>query len=558
MCSKTSTANVARHLRVAALANPDFCAVRVPDGNAPDGSIRYIERSFAGLDRESDAAAALFARRGIGAGTRTLLLARPGLDLILSMFALLKLGAVPIAIDPGMGVRAFLRCVRNTRPEALTGTTAALALTRFFPWTFRSVHTRVRIGTAGFEAALRSEAAALPASGRPLFEAAGDTPAAILFTSGSTGAPKGVRYTHGMLDAQLALVRDNYGICPGEVDLPMLPVFALFNPALGTTTVTPEMDPSRPASADPVKIIRAIVQNQVTYSFGSPALWAKIARHCEPAALTLPSLRRVLIAGAPVPIRLLRSLRTLLPNAEIHTPYGATEVLPVASISGTEVLDSTWRETLLGRGTCVGKPLSGVRVAIIPVNDGPIASLEDAGQCAMDEVGEIIVQSASCTLEYDNNPEATKLAKIRDATGAVWHRMGDLGRLDGHGRLWFYGRKAERVMTPGGPLYTESCEAVFNAHPRVFRTALIGLGAPGAQEPALIVEPLPDALPRHAGERARFEAELLELGNAVPVTRGIQRFFFEKKFPVDVRHNAKIHRLTLRRKYERALHIFIA
>ncbi|MDR2845156.1 MAG: AMP-binding protein [Puniceicoccales bacterium] len=544
-----ATANVARHLRNAARSNPTFCAVRVPAGDGTDGAIRYTERTFAELDRESDAAAEIFAQRGIGAGARVLLLARPGLDLILSMFALLKLGAVPVAIDPGMGLRSFLRCVENTRPEALVGVAWPLALTRLFPRIFRSVRVRICIGGVKFAGAVRAGASALPAAGRPLFAATDGTDAAVLFTSGSTGAPKGVRYTHGMLDAQLALVRDSYGIEAGEVDLPMLPVFALFNPALGTTTVTPEMDPSHPARVDPEKIIRAITQNGVTYSFGSPALWAKIARHCEQRGLSLPSVRRVLIAGAPVPVRLLRALRTVLPNAEVHTPYGATEVLPVTSISGTEVLNDTWQETVQGKGTCVGRPLRGVSVALIPVCDGPLRDLAAAGTVATGAVGEIIVKSASCTREYDNNAAATALAKIPDGTGGVWHRMGDLGRFDATGRLWFLGRKAERVTTPAGPLYTESCEAVFNTHPRVFRTALIGLGKTGEQEPALVVEPFAEAFPRGAAARACFEAELAALAQTQEVTRGIRRFFFEKKFPVDVRHNAKIHRLKLREKY---------
>ncbi|MDR0534963.1 MAG: AMP-binding protein [Puniceicoccales bacterium] len=545
-----ASSNVARHLREAALREPDRCALRVPpDGGAMMSAPRHLERTFAELDRETDAAAAYFARRGIVSGCRTLLLARPGLDLILSMFALLKLGAVPVAIDPGMGLRPFLRCVEGVRPGAVVGVPAALAVTWFFRGAFRDVETRVCIGTAGFGRRLREAAGTIPPGGFPLFCAAPETPAAVLFTSGSTGAPKGALYTHGMFDAQLALVREAYGIRPGEVDMPMLPVFALFNPALGATTVTPRMNPARPATMDPAHIVRVIERDGVTCSFGSPALWARIVRYCEPRGIVLPGVRRILSAGAPVHPRLLRSLRAVFPSAVVHTPYGATEVLPVSSIEAGEVLGGTWRETLRGGGTCVGRPLQGVRVRIIPVRDGPFSGADGIAGLPSGEVGEILVNAPSCTHEYYANPEATRLAKVRAPDGSVWHRMGDVGRLDQEGRLWFLGRKAEIVTTAAGPLYTEACEPVFNAHPRVARTALIGLGPAGAQAPALVVEPLPGGFPRTAAARARFDSELRALGAGTSATAGISRFFYQRKLPVDSRHNAKIHRLALARKW---------
>ncbi len=551
MSRPADSSNVARHLRAAALATPDGCAVRVPCGRERSGDIRYLTRTFAQLDRETDACAAWLESLGVRPGSRVLLMVKPGLDLILCTFALFKLGAPPVAIDPGMGLRSFLKCVETTRPDALVGIPLAHAVATVFRSKFRTAGVRAVVGTAGFRRRLESAAAALPPGGRPVHPARPDELAAILFTSGSTGVPKGVRYEHGMFEAQLGLVRSAYGIEPGEVDLPMLPIFALFNPALGMTTVTPDMNPSKPASVDPDAIVRAIRQNAVTNSFGSPALWAKIARHCLARGETLPSLRRVLCAGAPVPAALHRDLKRVLPNGVVHTPYGATECLPVCTITGDEVLAETWAETQSGRGTCVGRALPGVRVAIIPVSDAAVGELSECPPYAEpDRVGEIIVQSPSCTREYDRRPEATALSKIRDGAG-FWHRMGDLGRIDAQGRVWFYGRKAERVLTASGDLYTETVEGVFNAHPRVFRTALIGLGAPGAQEPALVVEPLPGEFPSGARERAAFEASLLELGARHEHTANIRKIYFEKHFPVDVRHNAKIHRLTLKRRYDR-------
>ncbi len=550
MSDPADSFNVARHLRAAARATPGACAVRVPCGRDASGETLYRSRSFAELDRDTDACAAWLESQGVRPGMRVLLMVRPGLDLILCTFALFKLGAPPVAIDPGMGLKSFLKCVQTTAPDALVGIPLAHAVAAVFRHRFRTARVRAVVGTGGFRRRLEKAAGGLPEGGRPVYPAKPDELAAILFTSGSTGAPKGVRYEHGMFEAQLGLVRAAYGIEPGEIDLPMLPVFALFNPALGMTTVTPDMNPSKPASVNPENIVRAIRGNGVTNSFGSPALWAKIARHCLARGETLPSVRRVLCAGAPVPVALHRDLKKVLPNGVVHTPYGATECLPVCTITGDEVLAETWREAQSGLGTCVGRPLPGVRVAIIPIRDEAVADLSDCPPYgAPGPVGEIIVQSPSCTREYDRRPDATALAKIGDGAG-FWHRMGDLGRLDERGRVWFYGRKAERVRTAGGELYTESVEGVFNAHPRVFRTALIGLGEAGAQEPALVVEPLPGEFPSGAAAREAFIASLRELGARHEHTGRIQKFFFEKRFPVDVRHNAKIHRLTLKKKYD--------
>ena len=369
--------------------------------------------------------------------------------------------------------------------------------------------------------------------------------AAILFTSGSTGAAKGVLYEHGMFLAQVEAIRRQYGIEQGEVDLPMLPVFALFNPALGMCTVVPDMNPSRPASVDPEQIVRAIQQNSVTNSFGSPALWTKIALHCERKSITLPTIRRILMAGAPVPPALLAKMRAIIPNGEIHTPYGATEALPVSSISATEVLEQTAVRTQKGEGTCVGRPLPKVLVRIAEPSDGPITSIGEVVDLPVGSIGEIIVHGASVTRGYDYLPEADADSKILDDAG-YWHRMGDMGWLDDTGRLWFCGRKVERVLTDSGAMYTDCCEAIFNTHPWVYRSALIDLCQ---GRPAIVIEPEQAAFPKSSDARARFIESLRELGRKNARTVLIKDFFFEANFPVDVRHNAKIHRLSLARKF---------
>lgn len=533
--------NVAHFLAEQAAARPDAPAVRAPVGRRADGAIRYAERSFAELEAEASATAHCLVSKKISRGSRVLLMVRPGLDLIRIVFALFKIGAVPVVVDPGMGFKKFLRCVRHSQPDALVGIPAAIWLGRLFRPSFRGVSVKVAVGP-GLD---RKTALAAGRGAFRVIDSEEDELAAILFTSGSTGPAKGVRYAHGMFLAQVEAIRRQYGIEPGEVDLPMLPIFALFNPALGMCTVVPEMDPSRPATVDPAKIVQAIRQNEVSNSFGSPALWTKIARHCERESITLPSVRRILMAGAPVPSALMAQMRAILPNGEIHTPYGATEALPVSSISATEVLEDTAMRTQLGEGTCVGRPLPGVSVRIIKPVDGNVASARDTEELPVGEIGEIIVRGPSVTKGYDRLPEADAGSKIYDALGH-WHRMGDMGYLDASGRLWFCGRKVERVLTPVGALYTDCCEAIFNAHPEVFRSALVDLGG---GLPGVVVEPEKGAFPETDQARAAFVESLRALAHSHALTEMIGDFYFEENFPVDVRHNAKIHRLSLARKF---------
>jgi acyl-CoA synthetase (AMP-forming)/AMP-acid ligase II len=538
-------ANIARHLDLMAAAQPQAPAIKVPKGRS-GGRIDYLTLTFAELSAEAGAWRALLEARGVRRGDRTLVAVRPGLPLVACAFALFRIGAVPVVIDPGMGWSNFLACVERSRPRAVVGIPVAQLISRVVRRPFRSVEVRVtasssltaRLGGPSTRPAA-SLRAGTPVPALDMARSAPDELAAILFTSGSTGSPKGVRYEHGMFEAQVALLRDAYGIEPGEVDLPMLPIFALFNPALGMTTVVPEIDPRRPAAVDPAKIVQAILQENVTNSFGSPTLWRIVGDHCRKSGTVLPSLRRVLSAGAPVPAALWMDSRSFIPKGLLHSPYGATEALPVSTI------DSVQHARASGSGAPVGRPLPGISVRIVAISDEPIANLAAARELGPGEIGEIIVSGPVVTKEYDSLPEATALAKIHDPgpPAAVWHRMGDCGHFDAQGLLWFCGRKAERVETSEGTLHTEPCEAVFRRHPRAARCALIGLGPRGAQQPALVVE----TRVRSQAEALALAEELRRLALQHPETAAIGRFFFRPRFPVDVRHNAKIHRLALAR-----------
>ena len=570
------SANIARHLPLMAARQPDHPALKIPRGRTRDGRIDYLVLSFAELDAEVGAWAAKMTARGVRRGDRVLVMVKQGLPLIAAAFALFKLGAVPVIIDPGMGRENFLACVQRSRPRVLLGIPLAQFSSHVFRAAFATIEIRIWVSSSS-TARLSSGQSKIENRESKMVNSEAADLAAILFTSGSTGAPKGVCYEHGMFDAQVRLVRDTYGIQPGEVDLPLLPIFALFNPALGMTTIVPEIDPRSPATLDPAKIVQAILQENVTNSFGSPTLWRIIAAHCRETKQDLPSLRRVLMAGAPVPPSLFADMQEILPHGTAHSPYGATESLPVCTISALEVLGrpnpklqpptsnlqtsdpaqeplgawllegGTSAATAAGHGTCVGRPVREMEIKIIAISDEPITSLNHATELPLGEIGEIIVRGPVVTNTYDALPDATALAKIGNRASDIWHRTGDLGYLDALGRLWFCGRKVERVETTAGPLYTEQCEPVFNAHPAVARTALIGVGTRGRQKAAIVAEPRSPDLVATSKQRRQLAREMCELAAQYPHTERIRHFFLHPDFPVDVRHNAKIHRLALTR-----------
>ncbi len=231
-------------------------------------------------------------------------------------------------------------------------------------------------------------------------------------------------------------------------------------------------------------------------------------------------------------------------DGEVHTPYGATESLPVASISAGEVLSETKQAWAEGAGTCVGHKFPGIAWKVIQITDGPLANLSDAVELPRGEIGELIVSGPVVTREYVTRTEWNALAKIADGP-RVWHRLGDLGYFDQRGRFWFCGRLAHRLQTANGPMYTIRCEAILNQHPDVYRSALVGVGAAGRQRPVIVVEPWPHRRPRGARARRKLIEELRALAKKNPLTAGIHDFLIHRAMPVDVRHNAKIAREKL-------------
>ncbi len=544
--ARSSVVNVAARLSVTARAMPECVAVVEPGQYDRQGKRQYRSLSFAQLEEDSHRIAAGLRRSGVGPGMRVALMVRPGIDFISLVFALFKAGAVIILIDPGMGARRLLHCLAEAEPEGFIGIPLAQAVRWVFRRRFPKIRFLATVGRRWFWGGTTLQALRrTPLSADIPVATAAEDPAAIIFTTGSTGPAKGVLYCHGNFDTQVDEIRDFYGIQPGEIDLACFPLFGLFNCAMGVTAVIPDMNPSRPAQADPAKIVEAIHDWQATQAFGSPAIWARVGPYCQAHGIQLPTLRRVLSAGAPVPSTVLATMKKCIhPEGEVHTPYGATESLPVASASSSLVLGSTAAATAQGAGVCVGHRFPRIEWKVIREVDGPIASMADAEPLPQGEIGELIVRGPVVTRQYLTGREANVLGKVRDGD-TIWHRMGDVGYLDVEERFWFCGRLAHRVLTAQGPMYTICCEAIFNQHPQVARSALVGVGVRGSQQPVIVLEPKDRTLLQSAAARTKLLEEARQLGQASELTRPIEAILLHPAFPVDVRHNAKISREQL-------------
>ena len=491
--------------------------------------------SFARLWGEVDRQACRLRKIGFEPGATCLVLQRNSAEFVASVFALFKIGVIPILIDPGMGLGRFLKVIDEVKPEALLGIPRAFALRKLAPKAFRGVRSMACWGHFPDVPDLRRGSLE---SVVPAVEADPTSLAAVLFTSGSTGPAKGVVYTHGIFCRQVEVLRHVYQFNDSDIDLPGFPLFGLFSAALGVTGVVPDLDPSRPAQCNPGDLLAQIHQHGVTSLQGSPAIWRRVAAECLRRRITLPTVRRLITFGAPIPFDFLENWQRIAPNAKIHTPYGATEALPVTDIEANELLTTKDARNHKGAGLCVGRPLALNEVRVV-APDSPDPEDRSVDSLTVGQVGEIAVRGPVVTESYFRKPEATAVSKVSTESG-TWHLMGDLGYFDSQGRIWLVGRKTHAVppLHPGDePLYPLPGEAMVLPHPEVERAALVD----GPGQPVLVVE-------RTGHSRSDDEIlarECLTLLHQVEVYQQVSKVLFHPSLPVDPRHNAKIHREEL-------------
>ncbi len=562
IASSNEPCNVSERLRAQAKARGTERAIIDPRGLHPALHAATREVTFGELEADVELLARALVARGVVPGQRLALLVPPSIEFITLVFALLRSGAVAILIDPGMGKKNLVRCLSEAAPTGFIAIERAQWVRRILRHKFPLAKLNVTVGSPLFFAGFTiKELRELGKSDVSLPTTLAADPAAIIFTSGSTGPAKGVLYRHRNFDSQVELIQKQYNIQPGEIDVPCFALFGLFNAAMGVTTVIPEMDFSQPAACDPRLIVEgAIGRHHATQSFASPAVWDKVGRYCETEKIKFRHLRRVLSAGAPVRGEILeRMMQVLPPEAEMHTPYGATEALPVATISAREVLGETWAKTQAGAGVCVGRRFEQIEWRVVKISDGPLPTIADTVELPRGEIGELIVRGPTVTTEYVTRTEANATAKIADPTG-FWHRMGDAGYLDEQDRFWYCGRVSHRVVLADRTLYTEQVEAIFNTHPAVRRSALVGArDCIDNLVPLLVIEPREVTTNWFGKKRFNIKKlhqlsnELMELAQRHDLTKNVRGPFYHPSFPMDVRHNAKIFREELQRWATRSM-----
>lgn len=526
---------IASHLDGMAKAYPDSPAVIHPKSSQVGTSCHIT--SFKELQIRSLSFAHSLKEGGVKPGDRVLMMVTPGADLLASVYALFRIRGVPIFIDPGMKRSHLLECIHRSKPKHLLGIPKAHWISRLFPSAFKTIQNRFSVGRhAKWSLTKTLDGSRIGIDESSFENAQPDELAAILFTSGSTGSPKGVQYRVRHFLSQISMLKKHFNIVEGHLDLPLLPVFSLFNPVLGMGSVIPRVNPAKPSSLNPDHIVDLIERFSIQHSFGAPVLWKILARHLEDRGKSLKSIQKILMAGAPVPPALLRSMKTVTPDAKIETPYGATEGLPLCLMNGDTILEKTAIPSEKGMGICVGKPLDEIEIRVVPIETE--CGSENLSDCREQEIGEILVSGPVVTDTYDALPEATKESKISQ-DNKLWHRMGDAGYLDKEGQLWFCGRVGHRVIYEKQTLFSVCVEAPFNCHPDIKRSALIHLSKEGHARPALAIE-----LEDDRGPSESLKHDLLEISETSGYPM-VKEFFIHPSFPVDVRHNAKIHREEL-------------
>ncbi|MCE9647114.1 MAG: AMP-binding protein [Chloroflexi bacterium] len=459
-------------------------------------------------------------------GMRAALMTPPSADFFALALAMLNLGIVPVIFDPAIGLKKAGECLNESQPEIFIGNPVTHTLRIIFGWGRGSVKHNLSIGKI-----LNSSTQAAPSADRAPQPT---DPAAVIYTSGSTGLPKGALYTRANFEAQLKMLKNTFNITEDEIDLPAFPLYALIDVLLGVTSVIPDITFPVPKNIDSARTLSAIQEYKVTNTFASPVVLDKLASYGVPHNIKLPSLKRVITAGAPATIQLQARFRKLLnDNTGLFGIYGATETLPIAKVESREIF-SLKEKTGRGAGICLGRPVENVKIRIIKITDEPIGEWRDSLTVGSNVVGEITVQSPATTRRYIRREDANRLSKIKDGDEVI-HRMGDVGYFDEQGRLWYCGRKSHRVITQEHVLFTEQIEGIFNAHPLVHRSALVGVD----EKPVLWVE-----LEQKAAQE-KVKGELMKLAKDHAQASKIKSFLFMKRFPTDVRHNSKIIREEL-------------
>lgn len=546
-------------LRVAR-ADPERVAVIDLNGWEGYGRRHYDRHTYAELSADAESVAVGLREMGIAELTRIVCMSPPSYETCVMGVALTRVGAFSIWIDPAVGYRNIAERLARVRPEAFLGNALAHLGRVTFGWGPRDLRKLVLTETplspggrfiTGFPPfpgarSIRSLRKHAPAEPKPP-QVGPDDPCAVLYTTGSTGPAKPSLYLHRNFCQVFRNAHHSWGWDQDThvpVDMAVFPAFLFIPISAGGTMVVPPIDFARqgPAQVDPAALIQVINDCEVGSFFGAPILIENLASEALARNLTMPSLKRVIGAGAPISGPVERMLSAVMaPDGELAANYGATEAMPSTELRSREHLDGLWDLTEQGAGVCVGYALPGVELKIIDIVDGPVDSIDETSELSTGHVGEILVRGKHVSPEYYLDPEATRNNKVPDPQGN-WHRFGDVGYLDAQGRLWVCGRVSQRVKAVDGDVFPLQVEPLFDAHRKVRRSGLVGVPGPAGELPVLCVEVQPGV---GDDELAGLREELLARAAGSGIAANIHAILFKRKLPVDPRHNSKIERPRL-------------
>lgn len=540
--------DLAEIARETARVHPERIAVVEPAGRDAQGKRQYKRYTYRQLSADVESIAPGLREMGIAERTRIVCMTPPSYEAMVVGLALTRVGATTLWIDPSVGYLNVGERLRRIKPEAFVGIPLAHMGRLAFGWGPRLVRKSIVVG-GSFPGArtfdsLRREAPAAPQppAVRP------DDPAAVLYTTGSTGPAKPTLYLHRNFANLYRIVHESWRFEPENkvaVDMAVFPAFFFIAVSAGGTMVVPPINFARqtPAKASPKALLEVINDCGVQSCFASPVLLENMARYAVEHGIKTPTFTRVIGGGAPIVARVKEALLAMMgPDGQVFANYGATEALPSTEMSAQETLGETWALTAQGAGLCVGRPFTGVTLKIVRMSDGVIPTLADAEELPAGEIGEILVNSPHVSPGYFLDDASTRKNKIFGPGGEVWHRLGDAGYLDAQGRLWYCGRVSQRVRAKAGPLFSLNCEPIFDAHPAVKRSGLVGVKDGEFERPVICAELKAETPP---SDQNRVRSELLALAAKSPATQAIKDVLFPKMLPVDPRHNSKIERPAL-------------
>ncbi|CAN5417204.1 fatty-acid--CoA ligase FadD5 [soil metagenome] len=430
-------------------------ALMQPDGTA----LRFLGRTttWADLERRVTAFAGALNRRGVRAGDRVMILMLNRTEFIEAMLAANLLGAIAVPVNfrltpPEIGflVKDCDAHVVVTEP-VLAGVATAVRDIASALQTVIVTGGSSDDGVLGYEDLINEDGDAPDVADVP-----NDSPALIMYTSGTTGRPKGAVLTHTNLTGQTMTGLYTHGADinhdVGFIGVPLFHIAGIGNMLSGLTLGVPTV--IHPLGAfDPGQLLDVLAAEKVTGIFLVPAQWQAVcaAQRAKPREL---ALRLLSWGAAPASDTLLRSMSETFPGTQILAAFGQTEMSPVTCM--------LLGEDALRKIGSVGKviPTVWARVVDENMNDVPVG-----------EVGEIVYRAPTLMAGYWNNPEATE-----EAFAGGWFHSGDLVRMDADGYVWVVDRKKDMIISGGENIYCAEVENVLAAHPGIVEVAVIGRG----------------------------------------------------------------------------------